>query len=171
MGRQEPWRHWGAYALALLPLLLLEALLFWRIPFPLAHPFLLPFAIAMVASREGICAGAGYGLFVGLCAMLLGHGSSMLFLCSLVGCVIALLFARGLQQGFWGSFLGGMAALLLLSLLRMLTLALFRGLPFLALCSIAFPEFFWSLPFFPLVYVIYLLPARRTHYCKGGLAV
>lgn len=170
MGRHDDWRQWGAYALALLPLLFLEGLVFWRISFPLAHPFLLPFAISMVSSREGVIAGAGYGLLVGFFALLLGHGSSMLFLCSLVGAVVALLFERGLQQGFFGCLFGGMVSSLLLALLRMLRLSLWKGASFWDLMSIAAPEFLWSLLFFPLVYGLYLLPARRVRVSKGGLA-
>lgn len=171
MVRHDQFRHWCAYALALLPILLLEGFVFWRIPFPFAHPFLLPFAIALVSSREGIVGGAGYGLFVGLFALLLGHGGSMLFLCSLVGAGVSLLFALGLQQNIWGCFLGAMAGSLLLALLRMLTISLLTGAFFFSLFPIALSEFLWSLPFFPLVYGIYSLPARRTSYPKGGLAL
>lgn len=171
MVRHDDWRQKGAYALALLPLLLLEGLLLWRLPFPSAHPFLLPLALSMVSSREGILGGAGYGLFVGFFAMLLGHGIGMLFFCSLVGTIVAYLFERGLQQGFLGCLLGGMVSCLLLALLRMLTLIILHGTSLFALSDLAFAEFLWTLPCFPLVYGLYLLPARRVRYSKGGLAV
>lgn len=168
MTRQRFGTIWASNALAFLPLLLLQGLVFPRLPFPGAHPFLLPLAVAMVSVREGASAGAGYGLFVGLFSVLLGEGPAMIFLFSLLGAVLGLIFRYGLQRDFWGCLLGSILALSLLDLLRMSALVIRDGASFFGLLSIALPELLWSILFFPLVFFLYYL-ASLSHRRRGGL--
>jgi len=170
MQRQRFLNTWAGYALALLPLLLLQGLVFPRLPFPGAVPFLLPLAVAMLAVREGPSAGAGYGIFVGFFAVLLGEGTAMIFFLSLLGALLGLLFRYGLQRDFWGCFLGSFLALSLLALLRISALVIRDGASFFALVRIAIPELLWSMLFFPLVFFLYHL-AGRSHRRRGELPV
>lgn len=168
MSQQSFFKTWSGYALALLPLLILQGLLLPLLPFSGAVPFVLPMAVVMLAAREGATVGAGYGLFVGMFAALLGEGSPMIFFLCLLGGVLGLIFRYGLQRGFLGCLAGSFVALFLLAILRMSSLALWNGASFFALLQIAIPELLWSLLFFPLVYFLYQLPSHpypRT----GGL--
>lgn len=168
MNGQRFMKTWAGYALAFLPLLVLQGLVFPRLHFPSATPLLLPLCVAMLAVREGTSAGAGYGLFVGFFAMLLGEGSSMIFLFSLLGAGIGVIFRYGLQRDFFGCFLGSILALSLLALLRMSALAIRDGASFFALLPIAASELLWSMLFFPLVFFLYYL-ASLHHRRRGGL--
>ena len=66
MTRHDFLVKWGAYALALLPVWLVEACLLPDIPALEVRPMLLPLAAAAVAVLEGAGGGAGFGLGAGL---------------------------------------------------------------------------------------------------------
>lgn len=66
MTRHDFLVKWGAYALALLPVWLVEACLLPDIPALEVRPMLLPLAAAVVAVLEGAGGGAGFGLGAGL---------------------------------------------------------------------------------------------------------
>lgn len=164
ISRQNSVYKWLLYAAALLPFCFLDGVVFGRIDFLGSRPFLLPLAVSVVAILEGVTAGAGYGLYAGLLASLLGHGSKgvFIFLLSLLGVLVGYAFRYGLQQTFTGCLLGSMVALCALSLIRVLFHALKDGATFFALFRISASEVLWSLAFFPLVYAIYRLVYRRV---------
>jgi hypothetical protein len=155
---------WFLYAAALLPVCILDGAVFGRIDFLGIRPFLFPLAVSVVAIFEGITAGAGYGLYAGLLASLLGHGpkGSFIFLFSLLGLLVGYAFRYGIQQSFVACLIGSMGALAAFSFVRMIFHAIKDGASFFALCRISGPEFFWSLAFFPFVYGIYRLVFRRV---------
>jgi cell shape-determining protein MreD len=160
---------WFLYAVALLPLCFLDGMVLGRIDFFGSRPFLFPLAVSLVAIWEGIPAGAGYGLYVGLFSSFLKHGlsGSFIFLFSLFGALVGLAFRHGIKQGFTDCLVGSGLALCSLSLLRMLYHAIIDGASFFSLFLISGPELLWSLLFFPLVYGIYRLVYRRVS--KGAL--
>ena len=163
MSRQQT-KKWFLYAAALLPLVLLEGFIFTRIDFMGSRPFLLPLAVSVVAILEGVTAGAGYGLYVGLPAALLGHGSqgSFIFLLSLLGALLGFLFRSGMEQRFLSCLIASTGALFALSLLRMGFHTIKDGASFVSMFRITAPELLWSLAFFPLVYGIYRMVSRRV---------
>lgn len=153
------------YLLALLPLLLCESLLFPRLPFEGAQPFLLPAAVCLLSLREGVAGGAFWGAVFGLFAVLLGEGLAMLFLLSLLGAVCGYAFCYGLQRGFLSCLLAVFLGQLGLTLLHMGVLSIRFGAHYFALFAIALPELLWSLCFFPLVYLLFLPPTWQ----RGGV--
>lgn len=167
--RQRFVEDWLFYALALLPLVLLDGLVLGRVSFYGARPHLLPLAVILVAIWEGATAGAAYGLYAGFFASLLGHGTkgSFLFLLSLLGLGVGYLYRKGMERDFFGCFLGAMASLFALNLLRMAYYSSQYGAAFFSLFAIAVPELLWSMVFFPLVYGLYKLAQRGA----GGRAL
>ncbi len=164
MFRRGLLSHALPYLLALLPLMFLDYMLFPRLPFPFARPFLLPLAVSQLALREGPTAGAAYGLLVGLVNTFLGGEAFLLTLFTLLGFLLGLITNERLQSSFFPALLAAICGYLSLSLVRMALLALRDGVSFFALFHIALPEFLFSLPFFPLVYLFYHLAARsRRH--------
>lgn len=161
MLRSGPFSRALPYLLALLPLLFLDYLLFPRLPFPAVRPFLLPLAVTQLALREGPTAGAAYGLLLGFFSTLLGGDPVLLFLMTLLGFLLGLITNERLQSDFFPALIAAIGGYLTLSLLRMAYLALRDGVSFFALFRIALPEFLFSLPFFPLVYLCYHLAAKQ----------
>ena len=66
MTRQDLIHKWAVYALALLPVWLLDSCILPRFPLFGVTPMLLPLALTAVAVLEGSGAGGGFGLAVGL---------------------------------------------------------------------------------------------------------
>lgn len=161
MKRPTVWK-WLFYGAALLPLCLLDGLVFGRIAFWGAKPFLLPFAVSLVAIWEGAVAGAVYGIYVGYLASLLGHGvhTSFLFLFSLLGFLVGSVLHN--NAGFLSCLLLSMTALFGLCLVRMVFHTVWDEASFFSLFRITGPELLWSFLFFPLVYGLYRWVSRRV---------
>lgn len=148
---------WLLYAIALLPLCILDGMILGQVDFPGGRPFLFPLAVSLVAILEGLTAGAFYGLYVGLFASLFNHGYSgnFIFILSFLGILVGFVFRFHIGQHFIPCLIGSIGALCALSLLRILFHVLVDGTSFVALIHISAPELLWSLAFFPLIYGLY----------------
>lgn len=96
MTRHDFLVKWGVYALALLPVWLLETYVFARLPLFGVRPMLLPLAVAAVSVLEGAAAGAGFGLGVGALAVACGGAEAW---------QILVMMAAGLGTGLLSQYL------------------------------------------------------------------
>ena len=122
MTRQDLIHKWAVYALALLPVWLLDSCILPRFPLFGVTPMLLPLALTAVAVLEGSGAGGGFGLAVGvLCdAVYFGtRGAMTLGLC-LLCCACGAAAQYALNQGFWGCLLCSAAVLAVIDAGRIL---------------------------------------------------
>ena len=155
---------WGAYALALLPVWILESFVLGWIPFPGAGPMLLPLAAVAVAVLEGSVAGAGYGLAVGvLCdAVYVGGGGSWTIGMALLGTAAGTVARYGLRQNLAGCLLCSLGGLVVIDGVRM-AWRLLRGVAaFSAMAAVALPEIGWSMLFVFPIYALYLWVFNRV---------
>lgn len=163
MTRHDFLVKWGVYALALLPVWLLETYVFARLPLFGVRPMLLPLAVAAVAVLEGAAAGAGFGLGVGALAVACGGGEAW---------QILVMMAAGLGTGLLSQYLlrQDLLGCLLCSALNLAAVDGVRiGLRLLAgsaglepMLRLAGAELLCSLPFVIPVYGIFLWVFRRV---------
>ena len=165
MTRQDFLLKWALYAVALIPLHLLEFSVFSRWDIFGAVPLLLPVAALCVALLEGPSGGAGYGLFTALVWSLSTPGSRggvfviLTFLCFFTG----LAAQRALNQNFFGALLCCLVGLGVWELFQVLGRLLNRSAGVPALLGIAAPELLVSL-----VFVLIVYPLFRAVYGKVG---
>ena len=155
---------WLAYALALLPVWLMECFLLSRYPLFGVKPMLLPLAVVAVATLAGGAAGAGFGLGVGVLfdAMTPGVPGLPILLLALLGLGVGLLAQYALRQDFVGCLLCSVLALAALDALR-IAFRLFTGAaPLGAMLTLAGKEIGWSLCFVPFVYPLFLWVYHRV---------
>ena len=151
-------------ALLTLGLLWFDLLLLPHLPNFGAQPFLLPLLLVCLCLRESVAPSALSGLFLGLCAAMLGQGLWTVFACTLVAAGLSLLYRYGLQRSFFGALLGGILSLSALSIFRFLWLYAHYGASFFAPFSIFVAELLQSLLYFPLIYLLCtLVLGRATH--------
>ena len=153
MTRRDFIRKWLTYALALLPVWLLDCYILSRYRLWGTAPMLLPLAAAAVAVLEGAYAGTGFGLAVGLLweAAYPGGFGGLVFGMALAGMAMGAVTQYALKQSFFGC-------------LRVAR-GLFTGSATLtALLQTAVPEFLWSLAWTPLVWFLF----RAVHQRVGG---
>lgn len=155
---------WLAYALALLPVWLLESFVLSRYPLFGVKPMLLPLCAMAVATLEGATAGAGFGLAVGVLfdAMNSGAPGVMVFVMALLGLGAGLLAQYVLRQDLVGGFLASVLALLAIDALRVGSRLLTHAAPLEAMASLAGREMVWSLCFVPPVYLLFRWVFRRV---------
>ena len=164
MTRRDLIHKWLVYALALVPLWLLDALVLPRFPVLGVSPVLLPAAAAAVAVLEGAQAGAGFGLGAGLLWALAypgGYGSRV-FLLSLAGLVCGALCQYVLSQSLAGCLLCTAGVMALLELQQIFRLLLSDAADLPALLGVAVPEWLVTLAWTPLVYLLFRAVFRRV---------
>ncbi len=164
MTRRDFILKWLLYALALLPVLLLEIYIFPWIPIFGIIPSLLPIAAITVAMLEGPVAGAGFGLFVGILSDALTGGTpgTMILFLAILGYAAGIASRYGIHQNMLGCLICSASALFFINLLRIIH-SLFRGTASLwRLLAVAFPEILISLVFLPLIYGIFLWVFHRV---------
>ena len=107
MTRRDLFHKWLFYALALVPVWLLDAQILPRLPLFGVTPMLLPLAAAAVAVLEGAYAGTGFGLAVGLWweAAYPGGFGGLVFGLALAGLIMGHLSQYVLRQSFPGYLL------------------------------------------------------------------
>ena len=164
MTRQDFLIKWLVYALALIPVLILDLYLFPRIPLLKVAPALLPVAAITVAVLEGPTGGAGYGLFVGILAdaLIPGTPGAMTFALSFLGICAGAAARYGIQQNLIGCLICSGGSLVFINLVRVAILFLRNTAPLVPLLLTALGEIFWSLVFLPLVYGIFLWVFHRV---------
>ena len=159
---------WGAYVLALLPVIFIESCLLGFIPFWGATPLVLPLCAIMVAVMEGGLAGAGFGLLVGvLCdALLFGATGWWTLGLPFLGLATGLTSRYGLRQNLVGCLLCSTVVLLFIEALQVLRHLFLQTASLQVLLGVAIPELLWSLlfvvPLYHLFYWVYQRVPKRT---------
>ena len=164
MTRETFLFKWFWYAVATIPVWLVEDLLFSRWSVFGVTPLLLPLAIVTVAVLEGAPGGAGFGLAIGLwwAAALPGTHAGVIILGSLMGLVSGLISQYRLKQSFTGCLFCSALSLLFLTALRLAQLCLLAGYSPLPLLRIAGPELLVSLVFVIPIYFLFRLVYDRV---------
>ena len=156
---------WLAYALALLPVWLLEAFVLSRYPLFGVKPMLLPLCAVAVATVEGATAGAGFGLAVGVLFDAMAPDlipGCMILLFALLGLGCGLLAQYVLRQDLIGHLICSALALCAIDAVR-IALRLAAGVAGLgAMAPVAGKEILWSLCFVPGVYLLFRWVFRRV---------
>lgn len=164
MTRRDFLIKWLLYALALLPILVLNVYLLPWFPVFGIIPTLLPVAAVTVAVLEGPAGGAGFGLFVGILsdALIPGLPGAMTLGITLLGIAAGTAARYGVRQNLTGCLICSFAALTVIALFRVAAFLLAGRAPLLSLLAVALPEIVLSLLFTPLVYVIFRWVYRRV---------
>ena len=164
MTRQALFRKWSVYALALLPIWLLDACILNRYPLFGVRPMLLPLAAVTVAVLEGGRAGAGFGLGVGLLwALAYPSGTGIMVIgMTLVGLLTGAAAQYALSQSFLGCLLCSAGALAAIDLWRIAVRLFVRSAGWASMLRVAAPEILYSLAWTPLVYLIFRAVCRRV---------
>ncbi len=164
MTRRDLIHKWAAYALGLLPVWVLDAYILSRYPLWGTSPMLLPLAVAAVAVLEGAYAGTGFGLAVGLLWELAYPGGfgGLVFYLALAGMAMGAVSQYALSQSFAGCLICSAGVLGVLDLLRVARGLLVDLASLSDLLQVAAPEFFWSLAWTPLVWLLFRSIYRRV---------
>lgn len=164
MTRRDLIHKWLFYALGLLPIWLLDAYILPRYPIAGVAPMLLPLAGAAVAVLEGAHAGTGFGMAVGLLWELAYPGGfgGLVFFMALAGMAMGALAQYALNQSFPGCLVCSAGVLALLDFLRVARGLFTNSAPLSALLQVACGEFFCSLLFTPLVWLLFRAIYRRV---------
>ena len=164
MTRRDQIHKWFVYALALVPVWLLDEFVLNRVPLFGVVPMLLPLTVVAVAVLEGSVAGAGFGMAVGLLWELAYPGGSgiLVFGMTLAGMLTGSIAQYALSQSFPGCLLCSAAILALLDLLRVLRGLITHAASLPALLQVAVPEFLYSLAWTPVVYLLFRAIFRRV---------
>lgn len=164
MTRRDQIHKWAIYALAVLPIWLLDALILNRYLMMGVRPMLLPLVVAAVATLEGSFAGAGFGLGIGLWwhGAYAGEQTAMILGMTLAGLAVGVVAQYALSQTFFGFLLcaGGLMAAVEG---WQVGVGLFLQTAHLQqLLAVAVPEFLWTMAFTPVVYLVFRLVFRRV---------
>lgn len=164
MTRRDFMIKWGVYALALMPVWLLEVYVFSRFRILGVTPTLFPVAVVAVAVLEGATAGGGFGLFAGiLCdAVRSDTGGAMTLGLCLTGVFAGALARYALRQNLVGCLLCSTLALTAIGAVRVASFLLRQGAALDALLRVAVPEALCSLLFVVPVYALFLWVFRRV---------
>ncbi len=156
MTRQLQIQKWTVYGLTLLLIFLVEVALLSQFPIDGVCPLLLPLAVTGVAVLEGGFCGANFGMVAGLLwagATAGGHGMQIFFL-TMVGLLTGIAAQYVLNQGFLSYLLCGTIALLSLTGWEVGIRLFIRFAPMGQLLPVAYTQFFYSMAFSPLVYLL-----------------
>lgn len=164
MTREAFFFKWFWYAMAALPVWLLEDLVFSHFSILGVSPLLLPLTVMAVAVLEGPRAGAGFGLFIGLwwAGVLPGSHSALLFFSAFTGLISGLIAQYHLKQSCLGCLFCSVLSLGLFEAVHVLPLLIRGAAPLTALLAIALPELLVSLLFVAPVYLLYRLVYDRV---------
>lgn len=164
MTRRDLIHKWLIYGLGLLPVWLLDAYILPRFPLFGIIPMLLPLAAASVAVLEGAYAGTGFGMAVGLLweTAYPGGFGGLVFAMALAGMAMGALSQYALSQSFPGCLICSAGVLAALDTLRIARGLLVHAAPLSSLLRTAVPEFFLSLAWCPLVWLLFRAIYRRV---------
>ncbi len=149
---------WLLYALALLPIFVLDLYILPWFPIFGFIPTLFPLVTVTVSVLEGPVGGAGFGLFVGILSdAFIPHSipGTTTILLTLIGFGIGILARYGVRQNFFGALLCSAATLGFFALIRIIFSLIAGKASLLPLLSVAIPEAALSLVFMPLVYSLF----------------
>ena len=157
MTRRDLIHKWFIYSLGLLPVWLLDAYLLPRYPIGGISPMLLPLAVAAVAGLEGAFAGTGFGMGVGLLWELTYPGGfgGLVFGMALAGMLMGAVSQYALSQSFPGCLICSAGVLAALDALRIARGLLVHAAQLPDMLQVAVPEFFYSLVWTPLIWLLF----------------
>ena len=159
---QDQVKKWIVYALALLPLCLLDQYILGRIFLQLPAPLLYPLAVAAVGLWEGPFAGSLYGLGTGAVWWLGGESSLVILLLCLAGLAAGVAANNGLRPNFFGYLLLCLALLLAGDAVRCAVWMAIGAAGPGALLPVMGGEVLCSLLFAVPVYLLYRVAWRRV---------
>ena len=164
MTRRNLIHKWTVYALALVPVWLLDACILPRWPVLGVIPTLLPLAAVAVAVLEGGLAGAGFGMGTGLLWALAYPGGFgfRVFLLALAGMAAGILSRYVLSQSLFGCLICSAGVLAALGGGHVLRLLAAGTAPLPVLLQVAVPEWLVSLAWSPAVYLIFRAVYRKV---------
>ncbi len=164
MTLQNQIHKWLTYALAMVPIWLLDAFILPRLPLFGVSPMLLPACVAAVAVREGCTCGTGFGMGVGLLWELAYPGGSgvLVFGMALAGFLAGKAAQLVLSRSFLGYVFCSTLILALVDLLRVARGLLTRSAELTVLLEVAVPEFVLSLCWTPVIYAIFWMVYERV---------
>jgi hypothetical protein len=157
VARQDYLRKGLRYALALLPLLLLQGFVLGRLPLRGYYPALLPLFVAVVAGQEGSAVGAVAGIAAGFCTLAQSPagGAPWIAVDALLGAVTGGVTGRpGIRGAFCKALLAGCTALLLLDAGRLAAVAAAGSFSLSGFAQTAGREGLATLAAFPLVFLL-----------------
>ncbi len=165
MTRRDQIHKWLIYSLGLLPVWLLDAYILPRYPIAGISPMLLPLAAAAVAVLEGVYAGTGFGMGIGLLWELTYPGGfgGLVFGMALAGMLMGAVSQYALSQSFPGCLICSAGILAALDGLRIARGLLVHAAQLSELLQVAVPEFLYSLVWTPLIWLLF-----RTIFNKVG---
>lgn len=164
MTRRDQIHKWFFYALALVPVWLVDEYILNRIPLFGVIPMLLPLAVVAVAVLEGSVPGTGFGMAVGLLWELAYPGGSgiLVFGMAVAGMLTGSIAQYALSQSFISCLLCSAGVLAMIDGARILR-ALFIQMDTLdVLLQVAVPEILISLCFTPFIYLLFRMVFRRV---------
>lgn len=164
MTRRNSIYKWSIYALALLPIWLLDSEILSFYPLLGVIPILLPLSTVAVGVLEGSVAGARFGFAVGLLwatAYPSGNGFRILAL-TLIGLFVGIVAEYVLSQNFWGYFLCSIGALGVWAVLQLCFALFLQMAPPTDLLRITTIEMFWTLCWTPVVYLPFYLVFKQV---------
>lgn len=164
MTTRDSIHKWFIYALALLPIWILDGMILPRYPIMGVTPMLLPTAVASVALLEGGYCGTAFGMAVGLLWELAYPGGFgiMVMSMALAGMLIGIIAQYVLSQGFPACLLCTGCVLVVMDGLRMLKGLITHSATFSAMLEVAIPEVILSLLWTPVVWLIFRAVFRRV---------
>lgn len=164
MTRRDQIHKWAIYALAVLPIWLLDGLILNRYPVMGVRPMLLPLVVAAVATLEGPFAGSAFGLGIGLWwhGAYAGDHSAMILGMTLAGLGVGVVAQYALSQSFFGFLLCAGGLMAALEGWQMAAALFLQTAQLQQLMAVAVPEFLWTMAFTPLVYPVFRLVFRRV---------
>ncbi len=164
MTLQNQIRKWLTYALAVVPIWLLDAFILPRLPVFGVSPMLLPACVAAVAVREGCTCGTAFGMGVGLFWELAYPGGFgiMVFAMALAGFLAGKAAQLVLSRSFLGYLFCSAVILAVVDLARVGRGMLTRSAEFTVLLQVAVPEYLLSLLWTPVIYAVFWMVYQRV---------
>lgn len=160
MTRRDQIHKWFVYALALVPVWLLDEFVLNRVPLFGVVPMLLPLTVVAVAVLEGSVAGAGFGMAVGLLWELAYPGGSgiLVFGMTLAGMLTGSIAQYALSQSFVSCLLCSAGVLAMIDVRYLFVQAETLDV----LLQVVASEIAVSLCFTPFIYLLFRMVFRRV---------
>ena len=157
MTRGDFFYKWFWYAVATVPVWLLEDVIFGQVTLFGLTPVLLPLAAVAVAVLEGASGGAGFGMAMGMLCYATWAGARPIIIPGLIlgGILIGSAARYGLKQTGASYLLCSGLLLLVLDVVRILLWQLNQSAPLFPMLKTTLLEILISLLFAPVIWLLY----------------
>ena len=164
MTRRDQIHKWFVYALALVPVWLLDEFVLNRVPLFGVVPMLLPLTVVAVAVLEGSVAGAGFGMAVGLLWELAYPGGSgiLVFGMTLAGMLTGSIGEDARCQSVDSCLPCAAGGLAMIDGARIVRYLFVQAETLDVLLQVAASEIAVSLCFTPFIYLLFRMVFRRV---------